>query len=152
MKSTNINIFINSVCDNIKYSYIKDDLRKELYEHIIEEKNSYIEDGIESEEAEQKAIKNMGKPEDISRDFNKIYKRKIDWKTLIIFLFLILVNILLILTVANSKQDSKEYLIRNGIYVILGGILSFIVYFIDYKKIEKFSLRNRNSRNFMHNS
>ena len=89
MKSTNINIFINSVCDNIKYSYIKDDLRKELYEHIIEEKNSYIEDGIESEEAEQKAIKNMGKPEDISRDFNKIYKRKIDWKTLIIFLFLL---------------------------------------------------------------
>lgn len=152
MKSNNINIFINSVCDNIKYSYIKDELRKELYEHIIEEKNSYIEDGIESEEAEQKAIKNMGKPEDISRDFNKIYKRKIDWKTLIIFLFLILVNILLILTVANSKQDSKEYLIRNGIYVILGGILSFIVYFIDYKKIEKFSLRNRNSRNFMHNS
>lgn len=152
MKSNNINIFINSVCDNIKYSYIKDDLRKELYEHIIEEKNSYIEDGIESEEAEQKAIKNMGKPEDISRDFNKIYKRKIDWKTLIIFLFLILVNILLILTVANSKQDSKEYLIRNGIYVILGGILSFIVYFINYKKIEKISLRNRNSRNFMHNS
>ncbi len=152
MKASNIDNFVNLVCNNIKYSPIKKDLKEELYEHIIEEKNKYIENGINDEEAEIKAINNMGEPEEISKEFNKIYKKNLDWKILLIFIVLMLINILLIITIANDNEKDSQYLIRNVLYIVVGGILSFIVYKIDYKKIAKFSLRDRNSWNIMYNN
>ena len=150
MENNTINIFLDSVCKNIKCTQIKENIRQELYEHILEEKNQNIENGIGNEKAEEMAIKKMGNPEKISKEFNKIYKRKIDWKLLIIWLILILTNCLLIITVASNINNNIKYIMKNIAYIVLGIIVASICYFIDYKKIQKFSLRYRNIWNYMY--
>ncbi len=152
METNSINIFLDSVCNEIRCSQAKENIRQELYEHIIEEKNHNIESGIKDKEAELMAIKKMGNPEQISKEFNKIYKRKIDWKLLIIWLTLILTNCLLIGTVANNMDNNTQYIIRNILYIIVGIIMASIFYFIDYRKIQKFSLRYWNIGNYMYNA
>ena len=152
METNSINIFLDSVCNEIRCSQAKEDIRQELYEHILEEKNHNIENGIKNEEAELMAIKKMGKPEKISREFNRIYRKKLDWKLLIISLILTLVNILLIITMSQNIDESTSYIIRNMIYIAVGTIMAIIFYFIDYRKIQKFSLRYRNIRNYMYNN
>lgn len=150
METNSINIFLDSVCNQIRCPQAKEDIRQELYEHILEEKNHNIENGIKSEEAELMAIKKMGKPEKISKEFNKVYKRKIDWKLLIIWLTLMLINGLLIATTANHIENNTQYIIRNIVYITVGIIIASIFYFIDYRKIQKFSLRYRNIGNFVY--
>lgn len=152
METNSINIFLDSVCNDIKCSQAKEDIRQELYEHILEEKNHNLENGIKNEEAELIAIKKMGKPEQISKDFNKVYKKIIDWKLLIIVLILTLINILLFNTVAKNIENNIPYIIKNGLFLILGVLFSILVYLIDYRKIQKFSLRCRNIGNYMYNN
>lgn len=94
----------------------------------------------------------MGKPEQISKDFNKVYKKIIDWKLLIIVLILTLINILLFNTVAKNIENNIPYIIKNGLFLILGVLFSILVYLIDYRKIQKFSLRCRNIGNYMYNN
>lgn len=152
MKNTNnIDEFIESVCNNIKCKKAKEEIKKELYEHIYEETNNYIISGMSQEEAELVTIKNMGDPKEISKDFNKVYKRKVEWKMLIIFAFLMIFNLLITISIAKGKENQMQYVIRNSIFIIIGIVLSLIVYFIDYKKIQKYSFRNWSIRNDLHN-
>lgn len=133
------------VCNNIKYSPIRESVRNELCEHIIEGKEAYKKEGLNDKEAERKALIDMGTPEQISADFNKIYRRKLDWKMLIIFVLLVSINALLITTVAFEKNN-MQYIIRNVSYIFVGIILSIAIYFINYKKIQKWAIRFRRFR------
>lgn len=151
LETDSINIFLDSVCNELRYSQIKKNIRQELYEHIIEEKNNNIENGINDKEAELIAIKKMGNPDEISKEFNKIYKRKFDWKLLILLLTLMLTNCLLIITVANHIDNKTQYIVMNITYSAVGIIMAIIFYFIDYRKFQKFSLRYSNLWNYMYN-
>lgn len=130
--------FIQTICDKIKYKPVRAEIKNELYEHIIEEKESYIKEGLTESEAEEKAIQNIGTPEEVSRGFNKIYKRKLDIKLLIIFVALIALNILLIVT--NGKSRDVSYICTNTAYIAIGIIISIGIYFVNYKKLQKFAL------------
>ena len=57
--------FLNNVCEQIKYKPIRNEIAEELQGHIKDIKESYIEEGVNEEEAEKKAIKQMGEPERI---------------------------------------------------------------------------------------
>ena len=64
-----IHDFLDIVCNEIKCPQTREEIRQELYEHILEERNYNIEKGIEKEQAELIAIKNMGNPETIGKEF-----------------------------------------------------------------------------------
>lgn len=151
--SKNFNIFLNSICNNIKYSPIRESVKSELYEHLLQRKEQYITYGLNDKDAEKKAIDDFGTPEEISANFNKIYKRKLDWKLLIIYVSLILINIFLTISVTVAKNLDFEYAIRNTFYLITGIIISFLLFFFNYQKLEKkhFTIRIRNYCNTLFN-
>lgn len=140
--SKDINNFLDLVCNSIKYSPIRESVRSELYEHIIEEKENYIKEGLSTELAEKRAITNMGTPKQISKNFNKIYRKKIDWKLLIIFILLIGINLLLTITIMIDSNNTN-YIYKNVAYIFIGVIGTIILFFLDYKKIQKFKVRTR---------
>lgn len=146
--SKNINNFLNSICDNIKYYPIRESVRTELCEHLLEEKEQYIKSGLDNENAEIQAINNFGSPEEISTNFNKIYRRQLDWKLLIIYILLISINILLTISIAINKNIDIEYTIRNTSYIIIGIVISFFLFFFNYQKLKTkyVCLRNRKFR------
>lgn len=146
--SKNINNFLNSICNNIKYSPIRESVRNELCEHLLEEKEHYIKSGFDNENAEIQAINNFGSPEEISTNFNKIYRRQLDWKLLVIYVLLISINILLTISIAINKNIDIEYTIRNTSYIIIGIVISFFLFFFNYQKFKTkyVCLRNRKFR------
>ena len=112
-----LNNFLNTVCDNIKYAPVRETIKTELKEHIIEEKQNYIDNGMNDLEAEQKAISNMGSPDQISQSFNKIYRKKLDWKLLLIFIILTAINILLFVSISMKQNNDISYIVRNISYI-----------------------------------
>lgn len=132
--------FLNAVCEQIKYKPIRNSISEELENHIEESKENYIEEGMQEEEAEEKAIVQMGNAEEIGKKLNKIHKPKLDWKLLIILIVLLGFGFLVAFTRETKIVSYKfDFIARYISSAIVGGILSIFIYFIDYTKIKKYS-------------
>lgn len=132
--------FLNAVCEQIKYKPIRNSISEELENHIEESKENYIEEGMQKEEAEEKAIAQMGNAEEIGKKLNKIHKPKLDWKLLIILIVLLGFGFLVAFTRETKIVSYKfDFIARYISSAIVGGILSIFIYFIDYTKIKKYS-------------
>ena len=70
--------YLKSVCEQIKYKPIREEISKEIEVHIFDLKQEYINDGIKEDIAEEKAIEQMGNPEEIGKKLNQIHKPKLD--------------------------------------------------------------------------
>ncbi len=129
--------FLDNVCEEIKYKPIRKDIEEELYLHIEEGKQYYIEEGLSEDEAEEKAVSNMGDAEEIGKKLNRIHRPKLDWLLLILVAILIGFGILVIFIRASREMDT--YSINRGItFITIGIIASIIVYFMDYRKSLKY--------------
>ena len=66
--------FLENVCNEIKYKPIRKDISEELELHIQDIKEEYIASGMNDNEAEEKAVSNMGDAEEIGKKLNRIHK------------------------------------------------------------------------------
>lgn len=134
--------FIENICEYIKYKPIREEIAEELKNHIEEQKECYIEEGIESDIAEEKAIKQMGDASEIGKKLNKIHRPKLDWKLLLILIFVLAFGGLVVFTKATSQileYGQISAITRHCIILLIGVLCSAIVYFFDYRKLQKFS-------------
>lgn len=133
--------FLENVCNEIKYKPIREDISEELSLHIQEQKEEYIKEGFGNEIAEEKAVSNMGEAQEIGKKLNKIHKPKFDW--MLTLLVAILIGFGFLIITIRGKQEveviSFNYLQRPIIFFILGLIISMGIYFLDYRKVLKYS-------------
>lgn len=71
--------FLENVLSYIKFPFVKDDIKFELESHILDRINYYIEQGYDSEKAEELSIKDMGDPKDIGTLLNKQHNPFLGW-------------------------------------------------------------------------
>lgn len=129
--------FLNIVCEEIKYKPVRNGIAEELESHIQDIKEEYIERGMEEQQAEEKAVLQMGNAEDIGKRLNKIHKPKLDWKLLILVIVLVAFGILVaVLKQININDNSLGETI---IYMLFSVAIGIGVYFFDYRKIKKYS-------------
>ena len=130
--------FINEVCKEIQYEPVRKGISEELTSHIQDLKEEYLDKGINEQEAEQKAVSQMGIAEEIGKKLNKIHKPKLDWKLLLLILALMGFGVFVAI-IKQSTMNSNN-LGRTIAYMMFGIILSIGVYFYDYRKLKKHSL------------
>ena len=123
--------FLKIVCEQIKYAPARKGIAEELENHIQEIKEDYINCGIKEIEAEEKAVAQMGKAEEIGKKLNKIHRPKFDWKLAI--LILILVGFGLLVAILKSNEG-YTYIGQELIYIIIGIALSVGIYFLIIEK------------------
>lgn len=134
--------FLNSICEQIKYKPIREEISKEIENHIEDLKEKFIEEGNNEKISEEKAIKQMGNAEEIGKKLNKIHKPKLDWKLLVITIILLCFGFLVafIKTSNTLTENSKDnYMMKYLFFAFVGLVTGTIIYFIDYKKICKYS-------------
>ena len=136
-----IKSFLNTVCEQIKYKPVRPGISDELEQHINDVKEEYIAKGINSDEAEEKAVLQMGNAEDIGKKLNKIHKPHLDWK--LIILISVLIGFGIFAVIIKEKSNSifgTTANVRNAIeYIILGILLGIGVYFFNYRKLKRHS-------------
>ena len=129
--------FLDKVCGEIKYRPVRKGICEELKSHIQEIKEEYTNKGIPENEAEEKAVFQMGIPEEIGRKLNKIHKPKLDWKLLL--LMVILMGFGVFVAILKQPIMNENYIGSTIIYMTIGVILSIGIYFFDYKLLKKYS-------------
>lgn len=128
--------FIDSVCEQIKYKPVRQNIAEELKSHIEDAKEEFLKEGVEEQLAEEKAITEMGDAEEIGKKLNKIHKPKLDWKLVIIAI--ILISFGLVVSIIRSEHIVPSTM-KFIFFLIIGVIVSFAIYFIDYKKLNKYA-------------
>ena len=129
--------FLDKVCGEIKYRPVRKGICEELKSHIQEIEEEYTNKGIPENEAEEKAVLQMGVPEEIGKKLNKIHKPKLDWKLLL--MMAILMGFGVFVATLKQKNTNDNYIQSTIIYMIIGTILSIGIYFFDYKLLKKYS-------------
>lgn len=130
--------FLDGVCKEIKYESVRKPISEELESHIQEIKEDYIKlEGLEENVAEEKAIKQMGEPNEIGKKLNKIHRPKFDWKLMI--LVGVLMGFGIFISAIKQSELSNSYIGNTIIYMIVGLIIGIAIYFFDYRKLKKYS-------------
>ncbi|MGG2087404.1 FtsW/RodA/SpoVE family cell cycle protein [Priestia aryabhattai] len=127
------NSFLEQVQSQIKSKEAKAFVSEELHHHLNEVKNYWLQKGISEDQAEEKAVTQMGNPISIGQNLNRIYRPKVDWVTLVLFAAALLLGFLPLLS--QGYMSGNYFSMYKAIFVILGGILALGMMFIDYRKM-----------------
>lgn len=125
--------FLEQVQSQIKSKEAKVFVSAELHYHLNKVKNYWLQKGISEDQAEEKAVTQMGNPISIGRNLNRIYRPKIDWVTLVLFVAALLLGFLPLLS--QGYMSGNHFSMYKAIFVVLGGILALGLMFIDYRKM-----------------
>jgi cell division protein FtsW (lipid II flippase) len=127
--------FLQEVLHYIKSKEAKEHVLKELSYHMKQAKVEMVSKGLSESEAEEKSVMQMGSPTELGQHFNKIYRPKMDWILLGLFLITIMMGLLPTLNVQD--QYAENFLLKQTIYMVMGTAVALIVMFVDYRKMEK---------------
>lgn len=133
-----VSSFLDSITKEIKYSKVHKSISEEIASHIEELKDDFMSEGFSEDESYKKAVECMGNPSDIGKDLHKTHKPRVEWS--IFMLIAILVGIGLYGLLMYSLYYYENVIYKQIIWVALGITILFVGYFINYKKIEKYSL------------
>ncbi|MEI2390686.1 FtsW/RodA/SpoVE family cell cycle protein [Priestia megaterium] len=125
--------FLEQVQSQIKSKEAKAFVSAELHHHLNEVKNYWLQKGISEEQADEKAVTQMGNPISIGRNLNRIHRPKVDWLTLALFVAALLLGFLPLLS--QGYIHTNHFSTYKIAFVVLGGIVACGIMFVDYRKM-----------------
>lgn len=78
--------FLEHACEQVRYQPIRESLRKELDDHIEDRELEYRREGLTKEEAEERAVKQMGDPVAIGVEFHRLHHLRFSIPMLLAFI------------------------------------------------------------------
>ncbi|PQP86860.1 FtsW/RodA/SpoVE family cell cycle protein [Paenibacillus sp. AR247] len=141
-KDAAVQEFLDRVCRHIRVKSMHAEIREELGNHIAERMDMLASEGVAEEHCAQEAIKLMGDPDDIGRSLHRAHKPVFDWKLVVLLGLLTIVGLFGLLNVQMSGRRIwmlAQFFEKKLFYVALGFAGLFICYFLDYRKLRKYS-------------
>lgn len=132
--------FLDAVCGEVSFKEAHHSIREELEAHIDDIAVSYMDNGIEEQEALAKAVLSMGDPKEIGTNLNKVHKIRIQWHVVAVVGVLSFVGAIVLffmeeLLYQNGSMFGKRQLISIGI----GAFVVLLLYRFNYKVLMKHS-------------
>jgi len=139
--NSKISEYIDYVCSYVKYKEAHKEIKQELSSHIEDIVGEYSEKGMLQEEAVSKAVERMGDGGTVGKQLNIAHKGTPDWITLILTIILVNTGVaLMYLLQYKSSYHNSDYLFNHSLlYSIVGTIGIVLLYFFDYRKLQKYS-------------
>ncbi len=134
--------YIDEVCSHIKNNKIHEDVEMELRTHIEDIIYEYETSGHSKDEAVDRAIDHMGDAAAVGNGLNRVHKTKPDWVIIILTAVLINLGLIAMYFVEKSSQSlviSGDFWMRSIVYTLVGVVIAFGTYFLDYRSIKKYS-------------
>lgn len=134
--------FLKKTLEQVKYKKMHPYLAQELNDHIESLKEEFMEEGMDEEIAYQKAVAEMGEPEQIGISLHQIHKPKVEWSIILAMIGLVGIGVFLLemLAMNSTRYAEARYIQKQGLFIGIGLVSFLIVYFIDYRKLEKLSV------------
>ncbi len=129
--------FTNTVCEQIRWKKAHSPIEEELKNHILDQRDFYMKQGLTEDEATIKAIEETGDPVMLGAQFDRTHRPKPQWTMLGGTLVLLLISFTVRLFFFN-EENASDMLIKWLFYTVLGTALLFTAYFSDFTLIGRF--------------
>lgn len=135
--SAKLTKFLENICKQIRWKKAHAIVSEEIRNHVIDQKNAFVNEGLDEETAMEKAIKEMGDPVLIGTELDRTHRPKMEWN---IFL---LTGIMIILgfgiRYVASFEPGTPFMLERSLMTTLIGIACMIgAYFIDFTFIGRY--------------
>ena len=138
MSSPKFEEFLRKVTSKVKYKEARNMIKKELTNHLQEVSQSYKKRGFSKEEADEKAIQEMGNPFTIGKNLNSLHKPKMDWVLLVLFVLLAGISFLMLVGGVPGISSSSSYFMgRQALWYALAVVVIIGAFFFDYQKFKE---------------
>ena len=87
--------FLETVTEQIRYGKVREMISDELENHIEDQKEAFMSDGISEAQSYQKAMEDMGDPVEVGISLDRIHRPKMEWKMILLVLGLSVLGLFL---------------------------------------------------------
>ncbi|EGE9973482.1 cell division protein FtsW [Listeria monocytogenes] len=134
MSSAIFEEYLGKVIAKVKSKQAHSMIKKELSNHLEELSHSFQKRGLSLEDADKKAMQEMGDPSAVGKNMNQLHKPRMDW--LLIALFILLAGIGF-LPLMSDVVSPNSFFIKKQILWLALAILALIGFlFFDYRKLK----------------
>src|SRR5690606_29779080 len=129
--------FLSKVTSKVKSKEAHQMIKKELYNHLQDLSRSFQEKASSKEEADCRAIQEMGNPYTLGENLNRLHKPKTDWLLIILFIILAAISFLPLIKEVPGFANSGSFFFDSKIrgYMISILVIIFFIFF-DYRKLQ----------------
>lgn len=132
--NTKIREYIDFVCNQIRWKKSHIYISREIENHIIDQKNAFVSQGLDENLALEKAIVEMGDPIGVGAELDKIHKPKMERSIILLTGIALLLGLVIQIFVTNGSGSTVT---RSIIYSIFGIAVMVMAYLTDYTIIGK---------------
>lgn len=120
MSSSTFEEYLGKVIANVKSKQAHSMIKKELSNHLEELSHSFQKRGLSIEDANKKAMQEMGDPSTVGRNMNQLHKPRMDWLLISLFILLAGISFLPIIgdVVASNSSFMKKQIVWLAIAVL----------------------------------
>ncbi|EDN9858123.1 TPA: FtsW/RodA/SpoVE family cell cycle protein [Listeria monocytogenes] len=134
MSSAIFEEYLGKVIAKVKSKQAHSMIKKELSNHLEELSHSFQKRGLSIEDADKKAMQEMGDPSAVGKNMNQLHKPRMDW--LLIALFILLAGIGFLPLMSDVVSPNSFFIKKQIVWVALA-ILALIGFlFFDYRKLK----------------
>lgn len=116
-------------------------VEEEIRSHIEDQKCAYMADGMEEEEAEEEAVRQMGDPVETGIELDRIHKPQMAWDMILLIIFLSGIGLLVqyLLSVHFGQSSFMPSPVK-GVVCFAAGIAVMVgICMLDYSRIGKWA-------------
>ncbi len=132
--------YMELLLEQIRNKKAKEMISGEVEGHIDDQIAAYRRKGMTENEAEKKAVFEMGDPVEIGESLDRIHKPQMSWSMIVLVGILSALGLLLQWSIQNIGRDADitGYQFQNQIlYIVIGFAVMMLICFIDYSVICK---------------
>lgn len=133
--------YLETVLEQIRFEKAKRMISDELENHIHDQKEAFMLNGMDEKEAYEKAVDEMGDPIEVGIAMDRIHRPKMEWKMILLVLGISIISILLQF-VMKADMGNEIYSFdvnRQVLYVGVGLAVMIAFCFFDYTRIGLFA-------------
>ena len=136
-----INEYIKTVCEQIRWKKAHPSVAKELTDHMADQKDTYLKQGMNESSAEAEAVRQMGDPVTVGTQLDGTYKPKPNWSIIIFAIALLLLGaaVRLIVNINEIPYYSPRHLSGVIIPYLIGAAVFTESIFLDFSILAKYS-------------
>lgn len=132
--------YTNSVCNQIRWKKAHPIISREIENHLLDQKEAYLADGVDETTSIEKAIEQMGDPVTVGAQLDRTHRPRPEWSMILLTIFLLMIGLIINYFLNKSLVNSLEFNYF-GLVVIatmIGIICMVVTYFIDFTIIGKY--------------
>lgn len=119
--------YLSSVAQQIRVKRIRQPLMRELEDHLLSQKEAYLDEGHSEKEAERRAIADMGNALLVGSELDRVHRPQIQWTGILLSLFFLALGVMLQCLLGIINYGGVNY-----IYAALAAGIILLVGMTDY--------------------